>query len=178
MLVLIAGLPGTGKSTIAMHLARRLRATVLRTDVIRKQLFPEPKYTEEEKELVYRVTFLIAEYLLRAERNVILDGTFYKRSLRERVYQLAKAMKTKLIIVECCAPEAVVKQRMEMRAKKKNIPTDADFEVYKKIRDQFEPLQRPRVIVDTSNPLEENLAEIMRYIRSRTKAARRSGRRG
>jgi len=90
MLVLITGLPGTGKSTIAMHLARRLRATVLRTDVIRKQLFPQPKYTEEEKELVYKVTFLIAEYLLRAGKNVILDGTFYKRSLRQRVYQLAR----------------------------------------------------------------------------------------
>ncbi|WP_456474754.1 AAA family ATPase [Candidatus Pyrohabitans sp.] len=178
MLVLITGLPGTGKSTIAMHLARRLRATVLRTDVIRKQLFPEPKYTEEEKELVYKVTFMIAEYLLRAGKNVILDGTFYRRSLRERVYRLARAARTKLIIVECSAPEFVVRQRMEARAKKKNLPTDADFDVYLKIRSQFEPLRRPRVIVDTSNPLEENLAEIMRYIRSRTKAKRRSGRRG
>jgi hypothetical protein len=177
MLVLITGLPGTGKSTLAMHLARRLRATVLRTDVIRKQLFPQPKYTEEEKELVYKVTFLIAEYLLRAGKNVILDGTFYKRSLRQRVYQLARAVKTKLIIVECGAPEAVVKQRMEARAKKKNIPTDADFEVYKKIRDQFEPLQRPRVIVDTSNPLEENLSEIMRYIAKKTKTSKHIRRR-
>jgi len=87
-------------------------------------------------------------------------------------------VKTKLIIVECGAPEAVVKQRMEARAKKKNIPTDADFEVYKKIRDQFEPLQRPRVIVDTSNPLEENLSEIMRYIAKKTKASKHRGRRG
>ena len=178
MLVLITGLPGTGKSTIAMHLARRLRATVLRTDVIRKQLFPQPNYTEEEKELVYKVTFLIAEYLLRAGKNVILDGTFYKRSLRERVYRLARDLRKRLIIVECCAPEAVVKQRMEARAKKKNIPTDADFEVYKKIRDQFEPLRRQRVIVDTSNPLEENLSEIMRYIAKKTKASRRIRRRG
>jgi hypothetical protein len=161
-----------------MHLARRLRATVLRTDVIRKRLFPQPTYTEEEKELVYRVTFLIAEYLLKAGKNVILDGTFYRRSLRERVYRLAREARTKLIIVECCAPEEVVRQRMEARAKKKNIPTDADFEVYLKIRDQFEPLRRQRVIVDTSNPLEENLAEIMRYIARKTRAQRHTRRRG
>lgn len=160
MLVLICGLPGTGKSTIANALARKIEATVLRTDEIRKELFREPRYSEEEKELVYRATFLIAAYLLKSRRNVIIDGTFYRRAIRKRIYEIAGETKSRLKIVECVAPEYIIRRRMESRARRMNLLSDADYEVYKKIKNEFEPIQREHIIIDTSKDPERNLKEL------------------
>jgi len=165
MLVLICGLPATGKSTIANHLAKKIGAMILRTDIIRKELLPAPKYSDKEKELVYNVTFLIAKYLLKAKRNVIIDGTFYKRALRKRIYKIATYTRSRLEIVECISPEDVIKRRMARRGKRKHFPSDADYQVYKLIKEQFEPIQRRHVVIDTSKHLSANLREL--YVKMR-----------
>jgi hypothetical protein len=160
MLILVCGLPGTGKSTIANNLAKRLHATVLRTDVIRKELLEEPTYTEEEKRLIYNVTFLIARYLLEAGCNVILDGTFYRRDLRQKVYALTRETRSRLEVIECTTPVDVIKRRMGRRLTRRYEPSDADFNVYKKIKAQFEPIQREHIVVNTGKPLHKTLREI------------------
>jgi len=165
MLILICGLPGTGKSTIAMRLASRLKASLLRTDVIRKKLFPSPEYTEAEKELVYRATFLIAEYLLKAGVCVIIDGTFYRRSLRKMVYEVAERTGVRKAVIECTAPEHVIRRRMERR-KGRNLPTDADYQVYLKIRGQWEPIEGEHLLIDTSKSISQNLREVLEYLRA------------
>ena len=53
MLIIICGLPGTGKTFIAKKLAPKINAEHLSTDRIRKELFPEPTYSEDEKNKVY-----------------------------------------------------------------------------------------------------------------------------
>lgn len=164
MLILVCGLPATGKSTIANRLARRLNATLLRTDVVRKELFPAPGYTEEEKNLVYDITLLVARYLLRSGVRVVIDGTFYKRAGRVRAYRLAEETGKRLVIVECTCPDEVIQARMRGRGLREGLPTDADYQVYLKIKGEFEPIQRKHIVVDTSRPLRENLGDIYRYV--------------
>lgn len=159
MLVLITGLPGTGKSTVADHLAKRINAKVLRTDEIRKRLFAKPKYTDEEKELVYRALFGIAERLLMLKHNVIIDGTFYKRELRQQIYKIAALTKSKLIIVECTAPEEAIVKRMRRRLKGRGL-SDADYEVYTKIKKEYEPIESEHITLDTSRPLKDALDKL------------------
>ncbi|MCK5333755.1 MAG: AAA family ATPase, partial [Candidatus Aenigmarchaeota archaeon] len=77
MLILFSGLPATGKTTLARRVAKKTGAIILRTDVIRKELFALPKYTEEEKEQVYGEMFLRAEKFLVKGQTVILDANFY-----------------------------------------------------------------------------------------------------
>lgn len=166
MLIMVTGLPATGKSTIARNLAKRLHGTLLRTDLIRKELHPKPGYTREEKELIYDVMLLLTKYLLRAGITVVLDGTFYKRSLRRKVYTVAARTKSHLKIIECACPEHVIKRRMERRARRKRNLSDADYEVYKKIASQFEPISRKHIVVDTSMFLKQNIEEIMHKIRT------------
>lgn len=163
MIILVAGLPATGKSTIARALAKELDAVILRTDVVRKELLDTPTYSREEKELVYRVTFLIAEYLTRARVNVILDATFYRRELRHRAYAIARRTESKLLVVECSTPREVIKERMKKRKEGRAV-SDADLEVYDTLAGEFEPIQRPHMEVDTSRPLKENLREIMQRL--------------
>ena len=54
MLLLVSGLPGTGKTFFAEHLSRQLNAEHLNTDKIRKQEIENRSYSEEKKQLVYR----------------------------------------------------------------------------------------------------------------------------
>ena len=167
MLILVCGLPATGKSTVARNIARKLKAAVLRTDIIRKQLFESPTYSNEEKRLVYKAMFLVAEYLLRSDRNVVLDGTFYKRSLRRQVYDISKRTGARLAVIECRASDESIERRMGRRTRRKSGPSDADYEIYKKIKIDFEPIRRDHLTLDTSKSKQNNLEEALRYLERR-----------
>lgn len=167
MLVLVCGLPATGKSTVARDIAKKLKAVALNTDIIRKQLFRRPTYTSEEKRLVYKTLFLVAEYLLKSDRNVVLDGTFYKRGLRRRVYDISKSTGTRLAVIECRAPDESIKRRMGRRAKRRRGPSDANHEIYKKIKADFEPIKRRHLTLDTSKSRQSNMEETLRYLKLR-----------
>lgn len=90
MLVLMAGLPGTGKTTLARRLAIRLRATVLDKDCIRDVLFAarDVEYTTRQDDFVVEVMLQTASYLFAKDFNriVLLDGRPFSNSSQiERV---------------------------------------------------------------------------------------------
>ncbi len=74
MIVLICGLPGVGKSTLARDLASLIDAIVLSTDKIRKELISKPTYTKQERKSIYDILMLVAKYLHKAGINCILDA--------------------------------------------------------------------------------------------------------
>jgi len=81
----LTGLPGSGKSTIAKELVKKLKGKkiqILRMDEFRKFLTPKPKYTEEEREFAYRAMVLIGYYLVQNGINVIFDATGHRRQYR------------------------------------------------------------------------------------------------
>lgn len=165
MLVLVCGLPATGKSNLARSLTRKMKAQILNTDIVRKELFEKPAYSDEEKELVYDVTFLIARYLLTNRRNVIIDGTFYKKRLRDRMREIARNVGTRFKIVECICPEDVIRKRMVRRAERKVTLSDADLEVYEKIKAEFEPIEEDHIVVHTDHHYKENLEYALKKLR-------------
>jgi predicted kinase len=73
MLIAMAGLPGTGKSTLAHHLAHALAAIVLDKDVIRAALFPPAwvEYSTEQDDFCMSVMFRVSAYsrMLQYPRN-------------------------------------------------------------------------------------------------------------
>jgi adenylylsulfate kinase len=84
----ITGLPGSGKSTIAKNLLKRLlslRITVelLSTDELRRIITPVLKYTEEEREVLYGFVAYTAERLTKNGINIIIDGTGNRRKYRD-----------------------------------------------------------------------------------------------
>jgi len=84
----LTGLPGSGKSTILNELSQMLsesgiEAVTLSLDRLRKVITPEPKYTDEERALVYRSLVLMAQLLIeQGEKNVIIDATGNRREFR------------------------------------------------------------------------------------------------
>ena len=85
MIILICGLPGTGKTFLAHELSKHIDSTVLSTDKIRKELIPKPTYAPWERSLIYDVLFLLVKYLHNSGINCILDGTFNMEKSRYEV---------------------------------------------------------------------------------------------
>ena len=82
------GLPGCGKTTIAMEVKNRLQekgieAKILQLDEIRRVITPEPKYTEEERNIVYASLAYMGKILAEEKVNVIIDATANRRRYRD-----------------------------------------------------------------------------------------------
>lgn len=79
----ITGLPGSGKSTVALKVKALLpEVTILQMDELRKTVTPVPTYSDEEREHVYRALVYTAKTLYEAGHNVIIDATGNRRSWR------------------------------------------------------------------------------------------------
>ncbi|KYC44996.1 MAG: L-seryl-tRNA(Sec) kinase [Candidatus Methanofastidiosum methylothiophilum] len=163
MLVVITGLPGTGKTTIAEALARDLDAIVFSTDKIRKMIFEKPVYNEEDKKIVYNELFSQTSKYLNSDKNVILDGTFYSRDLRQRAKEVGKSLSEKVIFVYCETPEELLKKRITSR---KDKYSDADYGVYLKMKEIFEEFEEDVVRINTANPVSDNIEIIKKRIYS------------
>ncbi len=163
MLILFSGLPATGKTTLARKVSEKIGAIILRTDVIRKELFIEPKYTEEEKEQVYNEMFSRAEKFLIKGQAVILDANFYLQSLRDRARDVARRAGKKFFIVECIFDEEKVLGRMDERISKGDASDANSIEIYHKIKSLWEPIHEPHIVIDTSG--EGALEEVLEKLR-------------
>jgi predicted kinase len=165
LIVLFCGLPGVGKTRLANELAPLINAVVLSTDKIRKELISSPTYTKEEKKLIYDVMLLIARYLHNeADVNCILDATFNtEESRRTAIEKLASVSSEQIYIVECICPEDIVISRLKAR---KGDYSDADIEVYKKMKQVYEPVEENErhIVIDTSQELKTNAEEIKTWI--------------
>jgi adenylylsulfate kinase len=83
----VTGLPGSGKTSIAWEFVKLLDAgtyEMLRLDEFRKNIVPEPKYTEEERDLVYNAVGVMASLLVRHGVNVIIDATAHRKKWRDK----------------------------------------------------------------------------------------------
>jgi len=145
-LVLMCGLPATGKSTLAKRLAVPLRAEVLRSDVIRKELAgldPADRpgsdlYTTEWTTRTYGELRTRADDALRRGRHVIADANFPTREMRDRFAALARDLDSPFAIVHATADDETIRARMRARARDAAEPSDADFDVYLDLKARFE----------------------------------------
>ncbi|VVC03803.1 L-seryl-tRNA(Sec) kinase [Candidatus Bilamarchaeum dharawalense] len=137
MLIIICGLPGSGKTTAAKMISKHYSAVHLSSDIIRKQNLQKPQYSDEEKEKVYTEMAEQVEKNLKNGKNVVADATFYKAKQRDRFLALAEKAGTKGFVVICSLPESEIRKRIGKREKG---PSDADFEVYLKLKKEFEPI--------------------------------------
>jgi predicted kinase len=160
MLIVMAGLPGTGKSTIARALASRLGGTVLDKDAIRAALFApaDVEYSPTQDDFVMEVLMRVAQYLLKrgSGRQILIDGRpFSRRYQLEEVIDFAEQAKATWRVFECVCSEETARQRLARDTEAEKHPAaNRQFEMYLKTKAAFEPITFPKVVLDTNQPLE------------------------
>jgi predicted kinase len=157
MIIFVFGLPGSGKSFFAQQLSEKIDAAYVSSDKIRKELFDVRTYSEEEKQKVYDEMLRRTMQLAKENRNVVLDATFYKAATRKKFVDVLNGINT-IFFIEVQAEEPVIKERLQKSRK----DSEADFEVYEKIKKECEPLKEEHLILQsTNNNIEEMLREAL-----------------
>lgn len=161
MLIIITGLPGTGKTSLAHSLAKALDIKHLNSDIVRHSVGKRGHYDTNSKAAVYNEMLNRTENHLKKRSSVIVDATFYKNILRAPYLQLAKKYQVPLKWIELKANEEIIKERVG----KKRKYSEADFEVYLQIKKRYEPLNFDHLILwsDKLN-LEEMSEKAIEYL--------------
>jgi len=177
-LVLMSGLSGSGKTWLARQLAERLSAVHIRSDVERKRRaglhelassharLGEGIYSGVASAEVYEGLARAAEDVLSGGISVIIDATFLRRAQRTRFVELAETSGVPLRLIECEAPEPVLRARILERSRAQRDASEADLKVLDWQLAHLEALspeeQIEAIRVDTARP--DSLGRTLQWI--------------
>jgi len=174
-LVLVGGTPGTGKSTVADAIGRRLGWAVLRSDEVRKEAagissleragapFGAGIYDAASTAATYAELLRRAEIAMAHGESVVLDATWGSEELRARARELAGAARAEITEVRCDCPPAVADARLTARGRGGRDASDADAGIAARLRTRFAAWPRSQV-VDTAADLAVSLEEALRHL--------------
>ena len=156
MLILMAGLPGCGKSALSRVLAAELGGTVIDKDEVRAALFPprDIEYSAEQDDFCMGIMLKVAGYLFRKDpsRRIFLDGRTFSRAYQlERATGFAEALSQPWRILECVCSEETARERLAMDSA--HLAANRNFELYVKVKARFEEISLPKTIIDTDQAL-------------------------
>jgi uncharacterized protein len=171
-LVVVGGLPGTGKSTVATAVGDALGAVVIRSDEVRKELgglpagspagagLDEGLYRPDMTQRTYRAVLERARTLLGLGHSAVLDATFADPAWRAAAVGLAEEAVADLCELRCVAPLSLTVERAEARRAQGGDPSDADQAVVRAWADREAPWPSASD-VDTSGPVERAVQQAL-----------------
>ena len=174
----LCGLPGAGKSSIAGVLSQKLDLTVLRSDVIRKQLFGTTAreqtaaclehaiYSPAAHRLTYAELMRRARSALQETKSVILDATFSHPEYRRQVLQMADDFRSRAVFFECTAPDDVLQARLKQREGTPSV-SDARRHHLGMLQQRYVPMDKLdpalQLQVDTTQPINHCLQAMLSW---------------
>jgi hypothetical protein len=173
LVLIVGGLSGTGKSTLAAALAEALGAELLRTDVIRKELMPGANvadlYRPETRQRVYDEMFARALVWRQGGVSVVLDGTFSSEASIRSAAQIASRPRSLLLAIECVCPAEVARERIRRRQAAGRDESDARPELHEQQLQSWQPwpAEVPQVKIDTQADLSQQLGLVFRELAGR-----------
>jgi aminoglycoside phosphotransferase family enzyme/predicted kinase len=158
-IAIVGGLPGSGKTTLADQLAEATGATLLRSDVIRAELFERPpdasatsgfgedRYDRDHGDATYDVLLSRAQRELADGRSVVLDASWSSADHRAHVRQLARDLHANPVELVCVVDDAEAARRIEARTAAGSDASEATPEVRARMADTFDAWPEATVAV-------------------------------
>jgi len=188
--VMIGGLMGTGKSTLALALQHKLGWMLISSDSVRKRLvqldpaqpqadaFEQGVYSRERTAQTYQEVCRQASRPLSDGRSVILDASFIRRGDRQAVTEVVLAHWAHVVFVECVCPQEIVMKRLAHRWKARlegsstvsevaSRASDGRPDLYDAQRamwDAFDAEKEPQVqhlVITTALPLQVSIEQLL-----------------
>jgi predicted kinase len=167
-MVVMIGLPGSGKSHLARAIAARVPAVVLDIDALRAALFEDPQHTAQEHGRLFPALHALMDRLLERGITVIVDATNLKETNRTPYYKIAAEHGAKLLLVRVWARMPVIRRRLLAREEAPD-PADrstATLEVYERMREGAQRVRRRHISVDTSADIRAAVDKIAALLQS------------
>ena len=168
--IVFSGLPGTGKSSLAEIICRRLGIPVFAKDWLEATLRRCGLGEDEASARAvgyagYELLTTLALRQLRLGQSVILDSVASFERIREQWRRLAKEYGAEWHVIECvCTDESLQRHRLEER--QRYIPGwhELEWAEVERVRRYYEPWEESRLIVDAVRPMEENVEAVLSYL--------------
>jgi hypothetical protein len=147
VVIVVCGLSGTGKTSVARSIAGELGLRVVSADAVRQSLFGDAKkpsgygegaYTVEANQKTYQALIETGREYLEQGRGVILDATFRRAADREKAREMAAKFGAEWRLIECSLPPEQVRSRLEARVARGDGLSDATWRTYLRQREEFE----------------------------------------
>ncbi|MEM6265357.1 MAG: ATP-binding protein [Bacteroidota bacterium] len=160
-IVVVCGLPGTGKTTFAKALATAIDADHHNSDKVRHASRKRGQYELATRLKIYESLRELAETSLAAKRSVVIDATFYLQKMRKYFLPPAVPVNVTTAFIHMTAEESLIEQRTAQR----RTYSEANFDVYLKLKSGWEPLEYPHLVLESeSMPLEDLVNKATRYL--------------
>ncbi|SRR5579875_624209 len=152
--IVVCGLPGTGKSTLAQTLSERIGLEVLNSDAVRKNLagippveragggWAEGIYSQEFSRATYQALADAAGARLRGGDGIIVDATYRDFAERVRLREIALQAGVPIVFAECVIADDEARRRLEMRSQRPDTISDATWDTYLRQKASFAPFGR------------------------------------
>ena len=162
-LLMLAGLPGAGKSFFAREVSSRCPFLTLESDRLRKHLVRQPQYTPDEHRRVFRACHRLLDELLGQGYPLIFDATNLTDRNRLPVYSIVRKRGVPFAVAVVTAPPEIVRQRLRDREAGLDPETwsDAGWDIHSRMAPAWQPVKRPHIFVDTSRDITGALRQVL-----------------
>lgn len=161
-LLLMAGLPGSGKSLLVEKMRVHLPCVVIGTDHLRLFMRRKPTYMAAETVLVYEICHRLIDGRLARGQRVVFDGTNHLAERRQQLLRLGERRGAAKAVCQVEAAPEIVRRRLGGRNsghRRDGDLSDADWAVYQWMVALQEPVTGPHLFLDSSCTAPEELAE-------------------
>jgi len=164
-LIVVSGLPGSGKSTVSEAIAEQLKFPIFSVDPIESSILKSGLAKNYETGLAaYIVTQNLASEQLKLGMSIIIDAVNPVNEARAIWHKLEKEYNAKLIIIECTLDKEIHKKRLHDRVRNMHGIPEVTWEDIENRKKEYLPWQEQRLVLDTAQPHEENVHKALLYI--------------
>ena len=163
--IVVSGLPGSGKSTVAEGIAEKLKLPIFSVDPIESSIIKSGITRSFETGLAaYLVAATLADEQLRLGLSVIIDAVNSVKEARDMWRNLANQHNSRLIIIECVLDRDIHKKRIESRVRNMQEIPEVTWANVENRRKEYLKWEEKRLVLDTSHSPANNLDRALKYI--------------